>query len=141
MSIVYAESSAILAWLLGEPGQGDIVDALAAADEIVTSALTIVECARGLLRARLARRISAAEEAAAFRVLDAATRSWNIIDLSEGVIAGARQRFPREPVRTLDALHLASALLLRDAVGAVHMLSLDDRVRSNATELGLVVAP
>lgn len=50
-------------------------------------------------------------------------------------------RFPNEPVRTLDALHLATAVLFREALGSVTMVSLDERVRSNASGLGLEVAP
>ena len=50
--ILYAESSAVLAWLLGEPAGRDVRALLAKADRVVTSALTAVECARALARAR-----------------------------------------------------------------------------------------
>ncbi|OGP87951.1 MAG: hypothetical protein A2156_01605 [Deltaproteobacteria bacterium RBG_16_48_10] len=49
--------------------------------------------------------------------------------------------FPREPIRTMDALHLASALLLRSAISGLTMLSLDERIRTNALELGFAVLP
>jgi hypothetical protein len=44
-------------------------------------------------------------------------------------------------LRTLDALHLASALAARAAVPGLAMLSLDGRVRRSATELGFDVVP
>jgi len=44
-------------------------------------------------------------------------------------------------VRSLDALHLASALLALAAVRRLTMLSIDERVRRNAKALGLAVAP
>ena len=49
--IVYAESSAVLAWLLGESNEPLVRDALDGADRVVTSSLTALECARGLTRA------------------------------------------------------------------------------------------
>lgn len=141
MILVYAESSAVLAWLLGEPAQGAIIKVLSGADVVTTSALTLVECTRGLRRARSARRISAADELATIRLLDDAVGGWNIVELSDEVVQRARQRFPYEPVRSLDALHLASALVLHEQLGALQLLTLDDRVRQNAEAVGLVVVP
>jgi len=141
MTVLYAESSAVLSWLLGEPNQDAVIDALTEAETVVASALTVLECTRALLRARTMHRISAAAERAALRVLDDAAESWHLLDLSDDVIAAARQRFPHEPLRSLDALHLASALALRDALGDLLVLSLDERVRRNAASLGLNVTP
>lgn len=139
--ILYAESSAVLSWLLGEPAQRRVIAELEAAEQVVTSALTGVECARALARARAAQRIRAVEERAALHLLDEAIGSWHVLDVSEDVIARARGEFPREPVRSLDALHLASASLLFDAAGALVLLSLDERVRANGRALGMQVMP
>src|SRR6185369_7985193 len=49
--IVYAESSAILAWLFGEPGGQPAVQALDHADLVTASDLTLLECDRSLVRA------------------------------------------------------------------------------------------
>lgn len=141
MSVLYAESSAVLAWLLGEPVQDAIVDVLAASDEVATSALTVLECARGLLRARASRRITAAEESAAGQMLDDVLESWQIVTITPQVLSIARRAFPREPVRSLDAIHLASARTLSRALGALDVLSLDARVRDNARALGMRVLP
>lgn len=141
MTTLYAESSAVLAWLLGEPGQHATIKALEGADEVVTSALTAVECTRGLLRARLDRRISAVEEMAALRLFSVAVEGWHVVELSDEVMAAARHPLPGEPVRTLAALHLASAMLVHAAIGDLVVLSLDERVRSNAAALQMVIAP
>jgi predicted nucleic acid-binding protein len=53
----------------------------------------------------------------------------------------ARQPFPGEPIRTLDAIHLASALLARTALVGLALLSLDDRVRKAGKKLGLDIIP
>jgi hypothetical protein len=46
-----------------------------------------------------------------------------------------------ETIRTLDALHLASALVARAAVMDLAFLSLDDKVRAFGRALGLRVMP
>jgi hypothetical protein len=46
-----------------------------------------------------------------------------------------------EPVRALDAIHLASALLAREVWEDLAVLSFDDRVRRNAVALGFTVVP
>ncbi len=139
--IIYAESSGVLTWLLGEP-TGDLVRrALTDADRVVASSLTAVECARSLARARSTGRVTATGELAALRLLDVAESNWDVHDLSERVLVRARGRFPAEPVRTLDALHLATAALLSEALGRLTVLSFDERIRINASGLGLDLWP
>jgi len=48
---VYAESSAVLAWLLDEGLGAEVRRLLAAQDLVVASDLTLIECDRVLLRA------------------------------------------------------------------------------------------
>jgi hypothetical protein len=57
------------------------------------------------------------------------------------VLLRARARVPQEPVCTLDALHLATALQFLEAAGTLTLISLDARIRDNAVALGLAVAP
>ena len=57
------------------------------------------------------------------------------------VVDRARQPFPGDPVRTLDAIHLASALVARASVPGLGVLSLDERIRRVARTLGLKVVP
>ena len=75
------------------------------------------------------------------RQLAAFERSTDIVALSDEVLARARQPLPVEPVRSLDALHLATVRLLDDELGGVEVVSCDDRVRKNAEALGFVVLP
>jgi predicted nucleic acid-binding protein len=137
--IVYVESSAVLAWLLGEPKARAVRKLLAGAERVVSSSLTAVECARALGRGRASKRLSARDELAALRLLDVAARSWDVHELTDRVLARARLPFPVEPVRTLDALHLATAALFLEALGRVALLSLDERLLANAAPLGFDV--
>lgn len=52
-----------------------------------------------------------------------------------------RLRFRGEPVRSLDALQLPTALAVRNLSPEVQIPSFDDRIRDNATAPGLDVVP
>jgi predicted nucleic acid-binding protein len=139
--IVYAESSAVLAWLLGESAASTVRRLLADAERVVASALTPLECARALARGVATGQLPAADARAAARLLDDASRGWALLEMTGPALERARRPFPAEPVRTLDAIHLASALEFQDALGRLTLLCLDERIRANATALGLTAAP
>jgi hypothetical protein len=101
----------------------------------------VLECRRVLTRALALDLLTPAETANARRLMTRAARRWATVDVSAAVVDRAAAAFPREPVRSLDALHLASALLLLDEGDDVTVLSLDVRVRENARLLGLAVVP
>lgn len=64
-----------------------------------------------------------------------------MLAIDSEVVARSRQGVPREPVRTLDAIHLSTALLARSLVTELQVLPLDERIRGNAAALGYDVAP
>ena len=139
--IAYAESSAVLAWVLGEPEAEEVRTVLAAAERVVSSTLTAVECARALARGSATGRIGRTHELAAARLLEGAMASWATLEMSGWILRRAAARFPVEPVRTLDALHLATALSFREAYSDLILVSLDDRLRANARPLDLQFGP
>ncbi len=141
MSTVYAESSALLRWLLGHADGGQVQATLASADGVVTSALTRLEVARALQRLLVLGQLSAADRAATWTMFLTAAKHWKVHALSDDVLDRAAVGFPVEPVRSLDALHLATAVRFSQQVGPLDMLSTDARVRDNATALGFVVVP
>lgn len=139
--IVYAESSAVLALLLGEPDGPRAGEVLSAADIVVTSVLTGIECARGFARARSLKRISRAQSDVLMDGLAELERHWHTLELTAEVAEKSRAPVPVEPMRALDAIHLATMQLVRREAGEVAMLSLDHRLRSNAMALGVPVLP
>ncbi|HYW33114.1 MAG TPA: type II toxin-antitoxin system VapC family toxin [Gemmatimonas sp.] len=139
--MVYVESSAVLAWLLGESTEQSVRRVLDGAERVVTSALTAVECARALARARVTSRITPTEELAAVQLLHQAEQSWDVHALTDRVLARARMPMLADPVRTRDALHVATMEALRESIGPITVLSLDERVRACATMSGFVVEP
>lgn len=138
---VYAESSAVLAWLLGEDPGDAVRSVLGGADVVITSDLTLVECDRVLIRATVLNELSEAEAANRRAQLTGAAAFWHVLRLGAEVIDRARRPFPGEPIRALDAIHLASAVVARSAVAGLCLLSLDFRVRAAARGMGFRLQP
>jgi predicted nucleic acid-binding protein len=138
---LYAESSALLAWLLDEAGSSEVLQLLAGADSVIASDLTLIECERVPWRAVTLGDLTEAEAADRRAHLAAAATRWHVLRIAAEVFERARQAFPDEPIRTLDAIHLASALLARGAAAGLAVLSLDDRVRRGGKSLGFSVVP
>ena len=139
--IAYAETSAVLTWLLGETHEAEVRRILGGAGRVVSSSLTGVECARVLARGVATRQLGEADELAALRLLDSAVAGWAVIEMTGRVLARARGRFPKQPLRMLDALHLATAAIFSDELGPLTVVSLDHRVRDNALGLGFDTVP
>jgi predicted nucleic acid-binding protein len=138
---LYADSSAVLAWLLEEATAGSVEQAFDLADGVVASDLTLVECDRALVRAHILGLLSEMEAVRRRAVLEAVSVNWMILKLDREVLERSRRRFPAEPLRTLDALHIASALAARSVISDLALLSLDNRVRENGAALGFDVFP
>jgi predicted nucleic acid-binding protein len=124
----YLDSSVVLRLLLGQP------DALAEWGEVetgVASALVEVECLRTLDRLRWIGAISddgLAERRGAVFALMAA---MEVVEVTRTVLARASQPLPTA-LGTLDALHLASALLWREQSGAELALATHDAAMGRA---------
>ena len=139
MPTLYVETSALLRVAL--EGDTALRRRFVAADRLVTSGLTWVEADRALRRALAARRFRGGAHGQARRWVDDFLASCDEIVLDASVLSRARQTFPVEPVRTLDALHLASVLAWDQAADRLTVASCDDRVRANALALGFDVVP
>ena len=133
---IYAETSAVLRWLFAEAGGVDIRESLGTASKVATSRLTLIETRRVVQRAEREGRVTAAQAADLRAIFAQAASTWAILEISDEVARRAEVGFPGEPVRTLDAIHLASALLLREALPDLAIVTADERVRANAHALG-----
>jgi len=67
-----------------------------------------------------------------------ARSDWMTMAVCEDVLARASRPFPAEPVRTLDAIHLATALEFTRAFSSLRVLSSDRKIRDNAVALGIL---
>ena len=135
--IRYIESSALLAALL--EGDAGVLEALQAKGRHVTSALTLAEAGRAIIRARTSGRLTPAQERAAVRGLRVFARRCFVVAVTDAVLARVARPFPVEPIRTLDAVHLATAEQLGEPPQLVTIVTRDARVRDNAQALGYAV--
>jgi hypothetical protein len=138
---LYAESSAVLAWLLDEDATETVLGLLTADQLIIASDLTLIECDRALHRAVAIRELTEADAADRRGHLATVSSHWTLLRIGSEVVERARQSFPGLPIRTLDAVHLASLLVARSAVPGLALLSLDPRVRDAAVQLGIELRP
>jgi len=138
---LYAESSAVLAWLLDEPAAPELRRLLGEAEVTIASDLTLIECDRVLLRAVALKGLTEAEAADRRALLIAVSAHWQVLRMAAEIVDRARQPFPSDSIRTLDAIHLASLLVARSAVVGLGLLSLDARVRQAARRSGIAVEP
>lgn len=132
--VKYVESSALVAALLEH--DTEVTKRLPVGTRRVTSALTFAEAGRAIIRARTTGRLAADDEKAAVRALRTFERRCFVLDVNQAVLERVRRPFPVEPIRTLDAIHLATAELLGEPPQLVTIVTRDERVRANARALG-----
>jgi predicted nucleic acid-binding protein len=127
--IAYLDSSAILRIVLG---QSDALKEWRSITKGVGSALVEVECLRTLDRLRLAENLEDDEIAlrreAVFRLLE----SIEVVELTRPVLARASQPLPTS-LGTLDAIHLATALLWKDRSGGDLVMATHDEGLATAS--------
>jgi predicted nucleic acid-binding protein len=127
-SSAYLDTSAIVKLIAEEPGSAALERFLAAWPERTSSALTRTEAVRALRRAGLTDRLAAVQ--ALLRRVRLVAADVPILDRAAGL-------GPPE-LRSLDAIHLATALELTTDLGV--FVTYDDRQAAAASTLGLNVA-
>jgi uncharacterized protein len=134
VAVRYIESSALVAALLERDAEA--LKSLRAKTRRITSALTFAEAARAIVRAGLSGRLTSDQQRAVVRALQRFERRCYVVAVTDDVLARVRRPFPVEPVRTLDAVHIATAESLGEPPQLVTIVTRDNRVRGNATALG-----
>ena len=134
--IAYVDSSVVLRLVLGQPGK---LAQWKSVEAGVSSALVEVECLRTLDRFRLAHRLSdrdhARRRAAIYAILD----ELDLVEMTRPVLARASQPMPTS-LGTLDAIHLATALLWQEQFDAPLTLAThDEELGRAARAFGLAV--
>jgi predicted nucleic acid-binding protein len=125
--LVYLDSSAIVKLVIAEPGSVELRSYVDAGGSRTTSIVSLVEASRAVERA----------DPALMPRVDEALKMVNVIDLDREVARlAARIRPPR--LRSLDAIHLASAALLGSSL--LVFITYDRRMADAAREADLAVA-
>jgi predicted nucleic acid-binding protein len=108
--IVYVDTSVLLRLVLGEP---EALTTWATAERAISSDLTRVEALRTIDRARISHALAddvvAARRAGVLRLLDGLA----LVTVDAAVLNRSAEPFPTV-LGTLDAIHLSTAILVRD---------------------------
>lgn len=123
----YIDTSVLLRIILREPGA---LDDLRSYDVLVSSELIAVESARTIDRLRLQGSLTTEEAAARVRAVNEWLEAIELVLFRPPVLSRASEPMPM-PLGTLDALHLATALIWRDRMGPLPTMATHD------TALGL----
>jgi len=129
---LYLDTSAVLRAVLESGTTPPLEARIAAAGALVTSRLSLVEAARALLRLRATARASEERLADAARAIDALWERCDVWELTPAVCTLASQVAPHQPLRTLDALHVATYVLARRRIDTLELVSADERLTAAA---------
>ena len=132
----YVDSSVVLRVLFGEPNPLRIWSQIGRA---VSSELLSVECLRTLDRERLRRRLDDRTVGERRRGMLDAIEAIEIVPLDAAILERAGDRLPTF-LGTLDAIHLASALAIRDDVPNLVFATHDDELGLAASSMGFDVS-
>lgn len=125
--MIYIDTSALLRLVFPDDTTPTLRLFLGEDPALVSSTLLLVEARRGTWR-RSVRRLAQ---------VDVLLREVEIVGVDDAVIESAG-RLPDPGLRSVDAIHLATALLIREDVDA--LLTYDDRLAQAARSHGLPVA-
>jgi uncharacterized protein len=121
--IAYLDTSALLRLVLGEPGA---LTGLLRAEALVSSELLAVESLRTIDRLRLLGSLSAEEASSRRATVNEWLEAVDLVLLQRPVLARASEPLPT-PLGTLDALHLATALVWRERTQQPLVVATHDR--------------
>lgn len=126
--LLYLDSSALVKFVLPEPETDVLVALLEGWPERISSALARVEVLRAVRRAGV-------EEIARWRAEEVVARI-GLFGIDAPILSMAARLEPPE-LRTLDAIHLATALSIGEELGG--MVSYDARLLAAAASSGITV--
>ena len=133
--IAYVDSSVVIRVVLGEANP---LEAWGRLERSVASELVRVECLRTLDRARLAGRLDdvtvASRRSGLLELLD----GLELVGLEPAILDRAADPFPTS-ISTLDAMHLATALAIRDDIPSMAFATHDQSLGIAAAAMGFEV--
>jgi predicted nucleic acid-binding protein len=129
MPLVYLDSSALVKLVVVEPESSALIEQLQEWPQRVSSALALTELPRALKRADLG--------AAAHRRAREVLGRIALVDVDRRILATAATLEP-SALRTIDAIHLATALTVREDLEII--VTYDRRLRAAAERVQIEVA-
>lgn len=138
--ILYLDTSSLVKLYVEEEGSQAVRDQISAAEAVATSHIAYAEVRAAFARKQQEGELSQEEYE---RILDDFHKEWGTylaIRVSEAIIALAGDLAERHGLRGFDAIHLSSALALRDEVKSyIAFSSADERLQAAAKAEGLAL--
>ena len=138
VAYAYFDTSALVKRYVDEPGSLEI-RRLLRARRVMSSVLLRVEVLSALRRRRDEAVLSARAFARLLRRAGADDASWQLVPVSDEIVAVARSRVLQQSLRTLDAIHLASAETLHRVGLRIPFVTADARQADAGRAIGLDV--
>lgn len=135
------DSSALVKLLVIEDGSDQVSALVAEAAVVGSSRISFVECHAALARTRREGRMTRADMATAGRRFDERWSGLVIVELDEPLGQSAVQLCRDQPLRSADAIHLASAAQLAETEPGVRFASWDRRLWEAAGLVGFTRVP
>jgi len=112
----FFDASAFAKRYVAETGSGDVDTLCAKASDLAVGVICIPEILSALNRRVRERSLTPRQYAEAKRRLSSDIRDADVVDLTPGVIAVATEVLESSPVRALDALHIACAVVWKSGL-------------------------
>ncbi|OLT10729.1 hypothetical protein BJF78_05390 [Pseudonocardia sp. CNS-139] len=125
--MIYFDTSALLKLVRKEPGSDELVTYIGDRTDFLSSKLLVVESRRGVLR----------EDVGMLPRVDLFLSRIDTISISDAIIESASRLTDRH-LRSLDAIHIATALVVREEIEV--LLSYDKRLLAVAEAHGIPTA-
>lgn len=139
--IVYLDTSALVKLYIEEPGSSEVRALVGAAQIIATSRVAYVEAWAGFARKFREGELSREEYSQMVKDLERDWKNYFIVEVSESVARLGGELTDKHPLRGFDAIHLTSALLLKNRTRSeVSFSCFDDRLKAAAQAEGLTTA-
>ena len=136
----YFDTSALVKRYVDESGRREVLRLLRHYD-VVTSALVVVELRSAFRRRVTEGRLQEQHVSEILKRVAADRDFWALIDVSSSVWAAAESLLAAQPLRTLDAIHVASGQLFAARIGVPNLLfvTADARQTAAASLAGMTI--
>lgn len=135
---LYLDTSALVKLYVEEEGSDTVREAVAGAETVATSMIAYVEARAAFSRRRRERRLSRSGHDRTIREFEADWEHYVALEVTSGLIRRAAELAEAHALRAYDAVHLASARLLRERVReAILFAAWDSNLLSAAKREGL----
>lgn len=142
MSIIYFDTSALVKKYVKELGSDQIGESYSMAELIGTAMITPPEMALALSRAMRRKIIDTDEASEAWNMFGKDWDTYFVVDVNQALIGQASTLVWEQGLRGYDAVHLASLLAWKDALGVdITLATFDVELWEAAKRLNIHVIP